>query len=331
MRFAISVLVLSCGLSACATDPLKFIPETERALMLAEERRHPQNPNAGPISVDELLKRAAPQKEGEAAASDSDAPAMASMGSGANTVRGAHDDDALAKARALYAQAMGRAPQQGAPGFIAKTAARMRGEAEPVSATQPVAYTERPVAPKHAVTVDALLRAARRYRGETPLKPEPARGSSSFLPALPRSEVFSHGAQFPPAVAPATAQPVEDLSISGFVASQPARQQSAPVPQETILIETVIGFAPGHLQPSDQDLDELRAMTDLLPPGRTYNAVLVAGSKHPTGSDTPELLSQVARQRALAVAALLPGEIGEFVISLDATAPAGTVQISVKR
>ncbi|MEM7653039.1 MAG: hypothetical protein AAF220_07665, partial [Pseudomonadota bacterium] len=58
-RFAISVLVLSCGLSACATDPLKFIPETERALMLAEERRHPQNPNAGPISVEELLKRAA--------------------------------------------------------------------------------------------------------------------------------------------------------------------------------------------------------------------------------------------------------------------------------
>ncbi|MEM7653333.1 MAG: hypothetical protein AAF220_09150, partial [Pseudomonadota bacterium] len=273
------------------------------------------------------LKRATPQEEGGAAASDDVAPTMASMGSGANTVRGAHDDDALAKARALYAQAMGRAPQQGAPGFIAKTAARMRGEAEPVAVTQPVAYTEKPTAPKHAVTVDALLRAARRYRGETPSKPEPTRGSSSFLPALPRSEVFSDNEHF----APVAAQPIEDVSVSGFVAPQPAKQQTAPVPQETVLIETVIGFAPGHLQPSDQDLDELRTMTDLLPPGRTYNAVLVAGSKHPTGSDTPELLSQVARQRALAVAALLPGEIGEFVISLDATAPAGTVQISVKR
>jgi len=253
-RFAISVMVLSCGLSACATDPLKFIPETERALMLAEERRHPQNPNAGPISVKELLKRAAPQEEGEAAASGSDAPAMASMGAGPNSVGGTNNDDALAKARALYAQAMGRAPQQGAPGFIAKTAARMRGEVEPVSAAQPVAYTEKPTAPKHAVTVDALLRAARRYRGETPSRPQPASGSSSFLPALPRSEVFSDVEQFPPAVA----QPVEPVAVSGLMAPQPVRQQIAPVPQETVLIEKVIGFAPGHLQPSDQDLDELR-------------------------------------------------------------------------
>lgn len=67
MRLLAPTLMLALLLGGCSHDPIRYIPQTDRAMLQTQERLGDGQSAAGPITVEEMLRRAKASEPAKAA------------------------------------------------------------------------------------------------------------------------------------------------------------------------------------------------------------------------------------------------------------------------